>query len=297
MSGTTSSTTATSTQTQNSNITPNWDAKATIFSLGMITENIVDLDFAIDFNLTLNNKLGFAANTLPTAPRKMRYFCIGNGGMTVGSDNLAEAYRVSGLDGMPFGIMPIRAVPFEEDLSADERDRYAGRVVTQRKVNGVTQQYVFYYLKAFDKVASQISFVRNDSQSKTMVPYVPTVDCMSPTPLVPDNNGTITDVADTISTQGPVGLTILGSEVLEVINVLYGGDPRYANVSEIGIVGADVQTLTVTDANNNSFPYKEAIAAQLMTHSTNAGTSITGPSQKIQKTINLAIQNVNIVIS
>lgn len=295
MSGTTSTTT--STQTQNSNITPTWDAKASLFGLGIITQNIIDMDFAINFDLTFNNTFNFAPNVLPKSPRKMRYFCYGIGGKKNTSDNLTEAYRVSGLDGAPFKIIPARIVPFEEDLSLDEMALYAGRVVTTRKVGGVTQAYVYYYLKALDKKATQISFVRNDSATKSMVPYEPTVDCMTPTPLNSDNNGTIVDLADTISTSAPVGLTINGSDVIEVINVLYGGDMRYANISEIGIIGADTQQMTAQDAQNKSFRYQEAIAAQMVTHSTTAGTTIIGPEQKITKNINMGLQNINIIIS
>ena len=110
---------ADSTQTQNSDINPTWDAKATLFGLAAVTAGIVDMGFDIDFNLTFNNQKGFAQNVPAVGRRLMRYFCIGNGGKKNVSNNLTEAYRVSGTDGMPFSIFPHRMVPVEDDLDAD----------------------------------------------------------------------------------------------------------------------------------------------------------------------------------
>ena len=288
---------ADSTQTQNSNINPSWDAKATIFGLGIITEGIVDQGFDINYDLTFNNYYGFQQNVVPTGPRKIRYFCYGIGGKKNVSNDLTEAYRVSGLDGNGYKFIPVRCVPYEDDLSADEQALYAGRVVSTRTKDGITQAYVFYYLKALDRKADKVTFVRNDTQTKSMVPYTPTVDCMSPTPLVADNNNTITDPADSISTAAPYGLTVLGKDVLEVINILYDGNMRYANISEFGLIAADRQLVTGKDAQNKTIQYNEAIAAQQVTHSTTAGTTITGPDHDIVKTVNLGLQNISVVLS
>lgn len=286
----------TSTQTQNSNINPSWDAKASLFGLGLITSGIVDQTFAIDHSLTLNNQLNFQPNVEPTGARKIRYFCYGNGGRQNVSNNLTEAYRVSGLDGMPYGILPVRMVPIEEDLSAADMALVGGRTITTIARNGTSQAYATYYLAALEKKADQVTFVRNDTQTKTMVAYTPTIDCMSPKPLVADNNGVLTDPADSISTAAPFGLTVLGANVLEVCNILFNGDTRYANISEFGLIAADVQTVNEKDYQNKPFTYQEAIAAQMVTHSTTAGTQITGPDTNIVKTVNIGLQNISVVL-
>ena len=288
---------ADSTQTQNSNINPTWDAKATLFGLAAVTQGIVDMGFDIDYDLTMNNQKGFAPNIAPVNRRLIRYFCIGNGGKQNVSNNLTEAFRVSGTDGMPYSIFPHRMLPIEEDLDADTMALYAGRVVMTKTVNGVAQAYATYLLKPLEKKADKISFLRNDSQTMSMVPYVPTVDCMNPTPLVADANGTIVDPADAISTVAEFGITVLGKDVMEVCNVLYNGDMRYANISEFGLVVADQQSVSATDYTGKAFSYTEAIAAQLATHSTTAGTTITGPAYNITKTVNLGLQNISVVIS
>ena len=285
-----------STQTQNSDINPTWDAKATLFGLAALTTGIVDMGFTIDESLTLNTAKGFAQGVAAVNRRLIRYFCIGNGGKKNVSDNLTEAYRVSGTDGMPYSIFPHRMVPVEEDLDADTMALYAGRVVMTQQKNGVSQAYATYLLKPLEKKSDNVTFVRNDTQSSSMVPYVPTIDCMSPTPLVADSTGTITDPADAISTLAEFGITVLGKDVLEVCNVLYNGDARYANISEFGLVVADVQSVQAKDYNNNEFSYQEAIAAQLATHATTAGQTITGPSSNIIKTINLGLQNISVVL-
>lgn len=241
-----------------------------------------------DLETTLNHKFDVFPARLPANPKLVQYFCWGVGGRINDTTSLSSAQYVLGTNMALYNMRPFRAVPFEEDLSEVERAKYALRQV--RLVNGVP--YCLYYLKKIDFTQSQVQYIRTDPTSDIVSSYEIDPLNLSPTAPVADDNGVITDVADTVSVVLPGTLTITGREVIESMSVLDGGDPRYAIVSELGFVSASTEIVQAVDHGGAPFSYSEAILAQLVDQYNWVGQPFISVSDSWTRTMNFSMKNL-----
>ncbi len=263
-------------------------AKETILGMTRALEQRFGCQPRYDLATTLNTKFSVFPSRLPAASPLVKYFCWGVGGRTNDTTSLSSAQFVLGTNMALYKMRPFRAVPLEEDLSAEERAKYAMRQVVL--ISGT--RYALYYLKLIDFSESQVQYIRTDPTSGITTSYEIDYANLNPVPPVSDDNGVITDVADSVSVVLPGTLTITGQEVLESMSVMDQGDTRYSIVSEIGFVSASQETVSTTDANNNPFSYQEAILAQLVDQYNWVGQPFLSTSDSWSRTMNFSMRNL-----
>lgn len=274
--------------TQTTVINPLESAKETLLGITIALETRFGCTPRNDINTTLNTKFGVVPTRLPSAPRLTQYFCWGNGGRTNDTNHLSSATPVLGTNMALYSMRPFRAVPLAQDLNSVERANYAMRVVQVH--DGV--QYALYYLKKIDFTSSQVQYAITDPSSGVVSTYNLDYSDLNPTPPTANSNGVITDVADSIAVVLPGVLTITGQEVFESMNVIDGGDPRYAIVSEIGFVSASAESNSATDVNDNPFTYTEAIMAQMVNQFDWVGMPFLSNLDTWTKTMQFSTKNV-----
>lgn len=241
-----------------------------------------------DTSATLNAKFGVQPSLIPTGQRLVKWFCWGVGGRSNDDNTLSSAQYVLGTNMGPYKIRPFVARPLENDLTILERVNYAMRQV--RTIDGVP--YVLYYLKAIDFTSSQVSYIRTDPTSGAESTYELDYANLTPTPPTADSNGTITDVADSISVVLPGTISITGQEVFESMQVIDGGDTRYSIVSELGFVCGAPQNVNAVDASGTQFSYSEAILAQMVDHYTWVGQPFLSTSDVFNRTIRFSARSL-----
>ena len=263
-------------------------AKETILGMTCALEQRFGCTPRNDLATTLNKLFGVYPTTIPTAPKLVKYFCWGVGGRNNDTDGLSSARPVLGTNMCLYGIRPFRAVPFEQDLDAVTRAKYAMRTV--RTINNT--RYVLYYLKRLDFPQNQVQYIRTDPVNGTTTTYDLDYSNLTPKPPVVSDNCVISDVADSISVVLPASATITGQEVLESMSVVDGGDSRFASVSELGFVSAAEQTMQTVDANGTQFTYQEALMAQMVDQYNWIGQPFMSTSDSFTRSLQFSMRNL-----
>lgn len=268
-------------------IKPLQSAKETILGATVALEQRFGTPPRNDTGTTLNTKLGVFPTRPPVNPLYTKYFCYGNGGRLNDAGNLTSAQPVLGTNMAPYQMLPFRAVPLEEALDAETRANYALRQV--RTIGGVPHE--LWYLKKIDFPQTQVSYTRTDPISGTVETYEIDYANLNPTPPVADDNGLITDIADSVSVVVPGILTVTGEEIMEAVSVLYGGDMRNAVISEVGFVSASTENVQAADANGNAFSYSEAILAQMLNQYNWVGTAFVSTEDVWTRAMSFTMKN------
>lgn len=255
---------------------------------------VLPVSFPLNRQFTLNNYY----NIFPTAEisesPKLRYFGIGTGGSYNADDkDLVSAYNPSRTNMNLYKPIPIRCVPVDEDLTDAERAHYRLR---QRKIiNG--EAYYLYYLKLVEW-DDNIYYTRVNLQDNTEEAYELDASNLTPTPNVANANTTISSATSTLLAYYRFTLNLTAAEVLEYINVAYGGDTRYARISEIGYcTGVDFQAAGTTGAEGTtSISYTEAAYTQLYAHETSLGYPLDVTGASINKTVRVTSSGIVLTI-
>jgi hypothetical protein len=226
------------------------------------------LPFTMMPNSTLNEKFGIQAGVAPASSvlPAQRYYCIGNGGHTItaGSDGIAAPSPIQheATDAALYNHLPFIMRPVSSDLSASQMAQYALRQVIT--YGGIA--YACYFLRRIDYtgVAAQINLNTVSGGNTTTTPYSANSSNLNPTaPTVA--NGSVNVVSgDYLSAAAVVGLSFSAQDAAELVNcanIIYG-DPRYAIISEIGMVSG-VDDVVSVPATGGSFNMNEVICAQI----------------------------------
>lgn len=230
-----------------------------------------------DPQTTLNHKYSLHADKTFTANGKPRilYFGVGiNGFRNIDDTNLSEPHEVRATNMDLYTPLPIRCVPYDQDLSAVERANYRMRVLTT--IDG--QQYVLYYLKKMVIQDAAVQLTKTNTATGVEEPYTIDYSNLTPTPPEPSVDGTVSEGVNEVNVTVAGQVTVLGSEIAEAINVMYDGNMQYAKLSEIGLYQGEDQTQAAVDYTGTSFNYTEAVMAQLALHRTWNGTDLSTPS-------------------
>lgn len=236
-------------------------------------------------NTTLNYKYNIFPTELPVKAPKLRYFGIGiRGFKNLDDQNLAAPYVPSAKNLDLYTPLPFRVVPIDNDLTPAERLNYRMRVM--KTIDNVS--YWCYYLKKLSFVDNSVNIIKTNllTSEETTLNELDSSD-LTPTPVNTSAEGTI-ETTEKISVALTAGMQITGEEVIEAINVLYGGNLLKAVVSEIGIYCGDDQEMTMNDGLGGTFVSDEAIFASLCYHYCSLGTSFGTPSHVENLAIRLA---------
>lgn len=257
--------------------------KTTNTIMGMINEYNSRFGIAYDptdyLNYTLNSLYGVGAEQLPSTmqvgsttiyrPPVIKYVGIGNRGFyNVGEDGLATTYKPSPTNQNLYRPIPFRVRPLDEDLTVSQRAQY--RMRTVQTIGGVP--YVFYWLKVMSIPTNSIDvkFINADGQESdyNIVPNL----TPTPTPIA-DEESAGSDSSSKVIVRVIGEFSILEEEVQEAVAVLYGGDERYAKVSEIGVYTGEDKILTGPATGGGTISYTESIYTHLSLHRCSQGNS------------------------
>lgn len=246
---------------------------------------IADVEPRYMMNTTLNYKYNNQQDIVPDKTPKLGYFGIGiKGFKNLNDQNLAAPFIPSAANLDLFQPIPFRVVLVTNDLTQTERNNYRMRI--QKNVNGTA--YWCYYLKKLTINDVRIKILSTDITTGEETE----VDSLDPNNLNPIPVDTTaegnTAVKNKISVSLTASLQITGAEVLEAIDVLFGGDLLKSVVSEIGIYTGTDQSVSASDGQGGNFNMTESIYTQLAYHYTSLGTTFSSPSR---------IENVTMRIS
>lgn len=242
-----------------------------------------------DPRTTLNYKYQVQSGVLPTTYPTIKYAGIGiRGKRNVDDGFLTEPNEVVATNGDLYLPIPFRVVPVTQDLTPSERALYRMRQAIT--VGG--SDYIAYWLKKLVFSASTVQFTRTDPITQVESEYAIDYSHMSPTPPTPSVNGVITDSASEINVSLAASFGVTGAEVVESVNVLYGGDLRYAVVSELGLYTGEDKVVQATGSDGVVFNYTESVFVQLAQHTTWNGVDFGNTSRSETFPLRFARQDV-----
>ena len=241
---------------------------------------------------TLNSKYNNFPTTLPTAPPKISLFGIGiNGYKNLNDSNLSAPYIPSASDLDLYTPLPFRVVPVTSDLAPSVRANYRMRIL--QTINGVA--YWCYYLKLLSFANNQVQILSTNLTTGVETP----LSTLDPLNLNPVPSNTTSDGTVTSNTKTSVALTanlsITGAEVIEAINILYGGNLLQSKTSEIGIYTANDQIVSMSDGAGGTFSGNESIYTQLAYHYTSLPTPFGDPTVVSNKSLRINSSNAFLV--
>ena len=231
---------------------------------------------------TINHKRNVYPVTLPQNTPTLKYFGVGiNGFYNINDSNLSQPYRPSEENMDLYTPIPFRCVPVADDLDAATRALY--RMRTRETFGG--DDYFCYWLKMITFPNPSIDVTRVDLLTGTETPYVFDNSNLNP---IPDPNNGVDQVEEVtekvvVSSEGVVEVT--GAEIAEAIAIIYGGDFRYARISEYGFYTGEDQEVEMYDAVGTPFDDTEAIYAQLATHRCSTGVDVSDPASVVTETV------------
>lgn len=232
-------------------------------------------------NTTLNELLKFEADSAPQGviPRA-NYWAIGRDG-TVAKDINGRLAMVATYHSIKdtglFEFMPFARRLKANDLSFEERAKYAGRV---ESIDDKGNEIVTYWLKRIPepeeplllKKITVVDGVMNEDayypQSADMYPEKPT--------LKPDGANEV--YSEFITTSDKIVCSLDRDEIEEVINASFGhfGSIDLSTITELAIVQGVDKEVTRVDSKGQPFTFNECVGAQIATHCCKANGSLLG---------------------
>lgn len=247
-------------------------SQSTTTILGMYNQfhSLVNMPYETYPETTINTKRNLFPAVVPTKVPTIKYFGIGlKGFYNVDDGVLSQPYKPKATNMDLHQPIPFRCVPVDSDLDAVTRAKY--RIRTRQTING--EDYFLYWLKLITFIDNRVK-VTHISADNEETPYVFDPTNLNPQPTKIDSS----DIVDTNANRVVVSVTgrctILGAEIAEIINIMFGGDFRYSRVSEFGFYTGEDQSLVGVDKDGNSLQYTDAIYTQLATHRCTLGTDL-----------------------
>lgn len=246
-------------------------------------------------NMTLNEKFDFLKGVSPNPNEypAVRYFGIGVGGHTasIGANGRTklEIYQHRSTDGACFEHVPLVMRELTDDLSVDERAKYAGRVIQQH--NGVN--YICYFVRRMSTagLAPQLIYKTVSSNGDvTTTPWSPTTDNLNPRPLPFTQNGVNVVSGDYIVSTSVNTIRFTGAEITELENVgkILFGDPDYMIISEIALIAAVDRSIQVNGSGGSSFMFSE-IAGAFVTNFLGCSYPISSINEELAISIDIGV--------
>jgi len=229
----------------------------------------LNLPFAVDQYTTLNEKFNVGNVSPPSSGYPViQYLAIGRGGHqnVVGSGNntLTQPLFHGCTDSALFEQIPFVLAPVGNDLTTLQRANYRLRVPVTIGGNA----YFAYYLKVISisgiTPSSNIVTLSNGIVT-TDTPFSTSIANLSPSPVNVSNTTINISTGQHLVTQAVLPITLNSTDITNInnaVNIIYG-DPRYATISEVGIVGGFDISVT-SSAGGSTVTYTDIQTAQIM---------------------------------
>lgn len=237
--------------------------QSTAYGLEVMLRMLFGHPPAMDAKSTINERLDILGNARPTATEKMQMGILvaGNKGheVTVGNGGIG---LTSILDHMSTNASVYNPMPFcmrtvDEDLPLAQRIKYALR--KEVTVGGINY-YAYYGLRlaiGTDDVHIVKKKITTEGETVIEEPWAPTTSDLYPDPIKLPQTGAVTSTDVKIQVSAITTVKLNASDIEEYINVakiMYGGDERYAVLSEFALcTGADRQVTVQSTSGNINF--------------------------------------------
>lgn len=245
--------------------------QATAYGAKALIHMLMGKTPVIDNNSTVNERLDIepSARLTATEPLRLGILTAGNKGhlAVVGNQGipLTSPQNHMATDASLFGPMPFCMRTTDEDITLDKRARYALR--KEMIVNQVNY-YAYYGLRVDldpDDVHVEMVKITTEDGQVTEVPFVPDTSNLYPDPITLPVAGAVTTTDVKIAVKAILEVPMSQNDIAEYVNVakiLFGGDERYAIISEFALcTGADrVVQVTSTQGTVN---FNESICTQV----------------------------------
>ena len=233
-----------------------------------------------DLNTTLNHKYNILPNDLPSSTPKLKYYGIGIKGFKNLNDQQLSAPYVPQATNMDlYQPIPLKIVPVNNDLTSSERSNYRMRV--RQTING--NDYYCYYLKKLEYTDNHIKMLETDLNTK-QESEIQSLDPsnLNPSPVATSTTGNV-NYSKILSVCVDLEISILGQEIIDIINILFNGDLNKAKISEIGLYSGEDKSYTT-----DGVTYLEGVYVQLAYLLTWNGSTFETPDSIITRQIRLS---------
>jgi hypothetical protein len=244
----------------------------TVWGASLQTALLLGLSYETDENSTLNQKFNIRPELkLEGRLPHVNYLCIGNGGhrMIAGADGIPYTSPINhrASDAALYNHLPFVVRPINEDLTIEQRERYALRRI--ETIRG--EQYIVYYLKRMNlsNIATFLEHTVVEEGVLKKTPFNATNENLNPTPPDLPHAGVITTDGSYLTSSAILTIQFEEFDVNELVNaalILYENE-QYAAISEIGLCSG-VDTVVNASESAGAFNYREAIEVQIATHIT-----------------------------
>lgn len=246
--------------------------QSTAYAIEVMLRQLFGLQPEMDSKSTMNERLDILGNARPTETEHTRLgiLCAGNRGheVVVGNGGIG---LTSILDHMATNASTYNPMPFcmravDDDIPLSKRTKYALR--KEVTVGGVNY-YAYYGLRmVIDR--NTINIVKKKVTTEPgsppiEVPWSPTTSDLYPDPISLPHTGavTTTDVRIVVSAMIPVKLNADDiEEYINVAKILYGGDERYAILSEFALC-TGVDRVVTAQSTSGPINFNESIGTQV----------------------------------
>lgn len=251
--------------------------QSTIYGAKLLASLLLGHTPIIDEKSTINERLDILPTARPTPQEKvyLGVLVVGNRGhrveVGVGGIPLISMVDHTANHASPYGPVPLCMRPIDDDLSLQDRTKYALR--REVEVNG--QVYYAYYglrlnISPEDVIVNMKKITRGADGVEVEEIFTPTTNDLWPESIELPTEGAITAANVRLSASVAIRVTLDAraiEEYIEVSKILNNGDERYAVISECVLcTGAD----RVVSVNSTSglVNFKESVGVQVYSFTT-----------------------------
>lgn len=245
--------------------------QSTIYGAKLLISLLLGHVPIIDAKSTLNERLDILGNARPQEgePVRLGILTVGNRGHRAvpGQDGIALTSIVdhTANHAAQYHPMPFCMRTTDEDLPMAARLRYALR--KEETVGGVNY-YSYYGLRlniSPDDVTIVMKKITREDGLPIETPFIPTTADLFPEQIELPTTGAVTTTDVRLAASAIIQVVLSENDIQEYVNVakiMYGGDERYAIMSEFGLAtAADRQVQVPSTAGQVNF--MEAIGTQI----------------------------------
>jgi len=245
--------------------------QATIYGAKLLIHLLLGHNPIISAKSTMNERLDILGNARPAVGEqvKLQILTVGNRGHRYkpGQDGIAltsiidhTANHAAEYHPMPFCM---RAV--NDDIPLASRNKYALR---KEEMHGGQNYYAYYGLRlniSPDQAPVNMKKITREDGTVIETPFIPATSDLFPEAIELPDTGAITTTDVRLAASAIINVVLSENDIEEYVNcakIIYGGDERYAIMSEFGLcTAADRQVSVQSTAGTINFI--EAIGTQI----------------------------------
>lgn len=245
--------------------------QATIYGAKLLIHLLLGHNPDIPAKSTMNERLDILGNARPVDGEKVKLGILmaGNRGheTTPGQGGIALTSIVDHMANHAslYNPMPLCMRPVNDDLPKSSRDRY---VLHKIETHGGKNYYCYYGLRLQiekDDVNVGMKRITREDGQNPETEFIPSSADLFPEPTKLPDTGAVTTTDERLAASAIITVVLNENDIAEYVNVakiLYGGDERYAIMSEFALCTA-ADRLVSKESTAGNIQFVEAIGTQI----------------------------------